>query len=72
MIGKKLDNENEDLLFMILELYTTVLSRFGIKVITKNGFVLVLYLFRDIISFKLKKGDDIKLSYTGFLYKQKR
>ena len=72
MIGKKLDNENEDLLFMILELYTTVLSRFGIKVITKNGFVLVLYLFRDIISFKLEKGDDIKLSYTSFLYKQKR
>ena len=72
MIGKKLDNENEDLLFMILELYTTVLSRFGIKVITKNGFVLVLYLVRDIISFKLEKGDDIKLSYTGFLYKQKR
>ena len=72
MIGKKLDNQNEDLLFMILELYTTVLSRFGIKVITKNGFVLVLYLFRDIISFKLEKVDDIKLSYTGFLYKQKR
>ena len=72
MIGKKLDNENEDLLFMILELYTTVLSHFGIKVITKNGFVLVLYLFRDIMSFKLEKGDDIKLSYTDFLYKQKR
>ena len=36
MIGKKLDNENEDLLFMILELYTTVLFRFGIKVITKK------------------------------------
>ena len=36
MIAKKLDNENEDLLFMILELDTTVLFRFGIKVITKK------------------------------------
>ena len=36
MIGKKRDNENEDLFFMILELYTTVVSRFGIKVITKK------------------------------------
>ena len=36
MIGKKLDIENEDLLFMILELYTTLGSRFGIKVITKK------------------------------------
>ena len=71
MIAKKLDNENEDLLFMILELYTTVLFRFGIKVITKK-MVLVLYLFRDIISFKSEKGDDIKLSYTGFRNKQKR
>ena len=72
MIGKKLDIENEDLLFMILESYTTVVFLFGIKVITKNRFVLVLYLFRDIISFKSEKDDDVKLSYTVFLYKQKR
>ena len=34
----------------------------------KYGFVLVLYLFRDISSFKLKKGDTAKLSRTGFSY----
>ena len=38
----------------------------------KCGFVLVLHLFRDISFFKSEKGDNIKLSYTGFLYKQKR
>ena len=38
----------------------------------KYGYVLVLYLFRDISSFKLEKGDDMKLSRTGFLYKQKK
>ena len=32
----------------------------------------VLYLFRDISSFKLEKGDNIKLSRTGVLYKQRR
>ena len=32
----KLDNEDEDLLFMILELYVSVVLCFGIKVITKN------------------------------------
>ena len=32
----------------------------------------VLYLFRDISSFKSEKGDNIKLSRTGFLHKQKR
>ena len=36
LIAKKLDIENEDLLFMIFELYTLVVSCFGIKVITKN------------------------------------
>ena len=36
----------------------------------KYGFVLVLYLFRDM-SFKSEKGDDIKLLRTGFLYKHK-
>ena len=35
----------------------------------KYGFVLVLYLFRDISFLKSKKGDNIKLSRTGFLYK---
>ena len=35
LILKKLDIEDEDLLFMILELYTSVVSCFGIKVITK-------------------------------------
>ena len=38
----------------------------------KYGFVLVLHLFQDISSFKSEKGDNIKLSSTGFLYKQKR
>ena len=38
----------------------------------KYGFVLVLYLYRDISSFKSEKGGNIKLSRTGFLYKQKR
>ena len=32
---KKLDIENKDLLFKILELYTSVVSCFEIKVITK-------------------------------------
>ena len=36
----------------------------------KYGFVLVLYLFRGISSFKSEKGDNIKLSRTGFLYTQ--
>ena len=56
---------------MILELYTSVVSCFAIKVITKNGFVLVLHLFRDIGSFRSGKGDNIKLSSRGFLSKQK-
>ena len=38
----------------------------------KYGFVLVLYLFRDISSFESEKGDSIKLSRTSFLYKQRR
>ena len=38
----------------------------------KYGFVLVLYLFRDISSFKSEKGDNTKLSHTSFIYKQKR
>ena len=38
----------------------------------KYGFVLVLYLFRDISSFKSEKGDTAKLSRTGFSYTQKR
>ena len=37
----------------------------------KYGFVLVLYLFRDISSLKSQKGENIKFSRTGFLYKQK-
>ena len=38
----------------------------------KYGFVLVLYLFWDISSFKSEKGDNTKLSHTSFIYKQKR
>ena len=38
----------------------------------KFGFVLVLYLFRDISSFKSEKVDTAKLSHTGFIYKKKR
>ena len=38
----------------------------------KYGFVLVLYLFRDISSFKSEKDDTTKLSRTAFNYKQKR
>ena len=36
LIAKKLDIEDEDLLFIILELNTSLVSCFGIKVITKN------------------------------------
>ena len=35
-------------------------------------FVLVVYLFRDISSFKSEKGDTAKLSRMGFIYNQKR
>ena len=38
----------------------------------KCGFVLVLYLFRDISSFKSEKSDTATLSRKGFIYKQKR
>ena len=38
----------------------------------KYGFVLVLYIFQGISSFKSEKGDNIKFARTGFLYKQKR
>ena len=36
------------------------------------GFVLVLYLFRDISSFKSENGDKTELSCTGFLSSQGR
>ena len=36
LIPKKFDTESEDLLFMILELCTSVVSCFRTKVITKN------------------------------------
>ena len=35
-IAKKIDIEDEDLFSIITELYTSVFSCFGIKVITKN------------------------------------
>ena len=38
----------------------------------KCGFVLVLYLSRDINYFKSEKSDTAKLSRQGFIYKQKR
>ena len=38
----------------------------------KYGFVLVLYLFWYISSFKSKKGDTAKLSRIGFIYKLKK
>ena len=38
----------------------------------KYGFVLVLYLFREISSFKWEKDDTTKLSRTAFIYNQKR
>ena len=38
----------------------------------KYDFVLVLYLFRHISSFKSEKVDTSKLSQTGFIYKQKK
>ena len=73
LIAKKLDIEDEGLLFIILEFYTSVVSCFGIKKITKKyDFLLIFYLFRDIKSFKSEKGTNIKLSRTGFLYKQKK
>ena len=34
----------------------------------KYGFVLVLYLFLDISSFKSEKGDSAKSSRTGLIY----
>ena len=46
---------------MIPELYISVVSCFGIKMITQN--MAVLYRFRGISSFKSEKG---------FIYKQKR
>ena len=36
----------------------------------KHGFVLGLYLFRDISSFKSEKGDNIKLSITSSYHVQ--
>ena len=36
------------------------------------GFVVVLYLLRDISSFKSEKDNTAKSSRTGFLYKQKK
>ena len=69
---KKIGIDDEDLLLMIPVLYTSVVSCFGIKVITKNMAFLVLYQFRDISSFKSERGDTTKLSGTGFSYKQKR
>ena len=36
LIGKKLDIEDEGLLFMLLELYNSAVLCFRIKVITKN------------------------------------
>ena len=36
------------------------------------GFDLVLYIFRDISSFKSEKGNTAKLSRTDFISKQKR
>ena len=36
----------------------------------KHGFVLVLYLFRDITSFKSEKGDTAKFLSAGFIHKQ--
>ena len=38
----------------------------------KHGVVLVLYLLRDVSSFKSENGNVAKLSRTGFIYKQKR
>ena len=38
----------------------------------KYGFVLVLYLFRNISSFESEKGDTAKIPCTSFIYKQKR
>ena len=73
LITKKLDIEDEGLLFIIFEFYTSIVSCFGIKKITKKyDFLLILYLFRDNKSLKSEKGNNIKLSRTGFLYKQKK
>ena len=48
LIPEKLDIEQEDLVFTIIELYTSLVSCFGIEKIKKYGFLLVLYLFQDI------------------------
>ena len=70
MIEKTLDMENEDL-FMILELHTTAVCRFGIKVITKIWLCLSVVFIWSNNLFKPAKGDNIKLSYTSFLHEQK-
>ena len=38
----------------------------------KYDFILVVYLFLDISSFKSEQNYNIRLSRTGFLYKQRR
>ena len=66
VIAKKLGIEDEYLLLMIPELYTSLASCFWIKVITKN--ILVLHLFCDISSFKSEEGHTTTLSRKGFIY----
>ena len=70
MIAKKLDIENEDLLWFLSHALLTFmfLNKTDHK---KYGFALILYLFRDISSSKSEKGDNIKLSRACFLTKGK-
>ena len=69
LIARKLDIEDEDAFFMILELSTFLVSYFGRKVITKIWRCFSFVSIWVISSFKLEKGDNIKLSRAGFLYK---
>ena len=62
MIAKKIDIESEDLLFMILQLYNSAVSCFGIKVIAKNMALFKICIFFEILVL-LNQKKVITLSY---------
>ena len=64
MIAKKLEIENEDLLFMILDLYTytSVVSCFGIKVMAKNMDLFLFCIYFGTLVLLNQKV--IRLSYS--------
>ena len=56
---------------MNLELYTPAVSCFGIKWSQNIWLCFSFVSISDISPFKTEKGDNVKLSRTSFLYKQK-